>query len=295
MSYNKKISIIIPSTRIRYVTKTIKSIVAQIDNYDYEIIVVGKGVSIIKNNFSNSNISFIDSDIQYSPSQSRNVGASKAKGETLLFVDDDCKTAPGWAKNNLKFLADPSIGVVTGKVVGKSNRFFAKCIDLNYYLQQGNEKRELNRFSSITFGIRKEVFNKVGGFDEHIVVREDIDFARRLIRRDYKILYSPDIIVIHDHKRDSFIKLLRYQYKSGLLSGLSVPFKHKREWKDYIKVNFKDFYFFLVVPIAIWSTHKQAIGVLKFRKNVFLFLPFIFLSNLCYQLGVLKWVVTYKK
>jgi GT2 family glycosyltransferase len=293
--HDKEISIIVPTTRINTIQNTLKSVTAQAANYNYEIIVVGSGVGALKNTFTDVSIFFIDSAVQYMPSQARNIGAAKAKGEVLLFIDDDCEAAHGCLKNILEFLKDPAIGVVTGKVVGKSNRFFAKCIDLNFYLQQGTKKCQLDRFSSAVFGIRKKVFDQVGGFDEHIVVREDIDFARRLIIAGYKILYSPDVVVIHDHKRDSFAKLLNYQYKSGLLSGLAVPFKHKNGWKDNIKVYFRDFYFLLVIPAAVWSTFKQTVGILKFKKNMLPFLPFIFLSNLCYQLGVLKWTATSKK
>ena len=288
--YNKKISIIIPTIRMQSVLKTVESVIAQADNYDYEIIIVGKNANAVGSIFTNCNVVFIDTGTQHPPSQTRNIGASRAKGEILLFIDDDCEAAQGWLKNNLKFLTDPLVGIVTGKVVGKSGRFFAKCVDLNFYLQQGERERTLERFSSITFGIRRAVFNELKGFDESIIVREDIDLARRVVAAGYKILYSPDIAVIHDHKRDSFAKLLRYQYKLGLLSGLSVPFKHRRGWKDYIKVSFKDFYFLLVLPVAIWSTAKQIAGIFKLERNLLLFLPFIFISNLSYQLGVLRWL-----
>jgi GT2 family glycosyltransferase len=293
--HNKEISIIIPTTRISAVQNTLESVLVQAVNYNYEIIVVGNGVSTLKDASPDANILFLDSAIRYTPSQARNIGEAKAHGEVLLFIDDDCQLEQGSLKNVLASLKDAAIGVVTGKVDGKSKRFFAKCVDLNFYLQQGSEKCYLDRFSSAVFGIRKRLFEQMGGFDEHIIVREDIDFARRLIAAGYKILYSPDVVVIHDHKRDSFTKLLKYQYKSGLLSGLSVPFKHKSGWKDNIKVHFMNFYFLLVIPAAVWSTCKQVVGILKFKKNVLPFFPFLFLSNLCYQVGVLKWTATCKK
>jgi GT2 family glycosyltransferase len=289
---NKRISIIIPTTRLRSVTRTINSIIPQVRDYDYELIVVGKGVTVLKSRFSTPQLVYIESDRLYTPAQARNAGASRARGDILLFIDDDCEAAPGWLQNTLPLLVDRSIGIATGKIAGRSNGFFGECADLTYYLQLGDKRKELDVFMSGSFGIRKDVFNELEGFDEQIAVHEDTDFARRLREKGYTILYSPDIVVLHHHKRDSFGKFLLYRYLSGVLGGLAVPLKHKSGWKDRIKVSFKNFYFFLVFPLTAWGTYKQSAGILRVKKNLFLFLPFILLSHLCYQLGVLQWVLT---
>lgn len=295
MFVNEKVSIVIPTTRTQSVKNTVDTIILQADNYDYEVILVGTNLSILKDYFSGNRIIFIDREDRCLPSKARNIGVSVARGSIVLFIDDDCEAGRGWFESSMEALADSSVGLVTGRVAGKSNRFFAQCVDFNFYLQQGCEPRELKRFSSITFGMRKQLFNELGGFDENIAVREDIDFSNKVVKKGYRIVYSPGMLVMHNHGRDSFGRFLNYHYKSGLLSGLSVPIKHKKDWKDRIMVNCRNFYFILIFPLALWSTCKQCVFLIKHKKNILLFLPFFLLSHICYQLGVWRWTISYRK
>ncbi|NQT07063.1 MAG: glycosyltransferase [Candidatus Omnitrophica bacterium] len=289
-----KISIIIPFTRPHSATKTINSVLTQTREGDYEIIVVGMEASRLREFFHQREIILVDTKEKTNPSEARNIGAIKSRGKLLLFIDDDCEAGPAWLEGYKRHIYNPEIGIITGMVKGRSKRFFARCFDLNFYLQKGRKERELKRFSSITFGMRREVFDKLCGFDNKIIVREDIDLARRATSIGYRILYTPEILVIHDHNRDTLNKYLFYSYSSGLLCGLSVSFKHKKGWKDLIKIIFKRFYILLILPAAIWSTCVQTAGILKVRKNVIPFLPFMFLANLFYQIGVFKWTIASK-
>lgn len=291
---SKKVSIVIPSARPEMAKATLNSVIKQMESYHYEVIVVGKNVSTLKNNFPE--VIFVDNGVSYTPSEARNLGANQATGKTIIFIDDDCEALPGWLKNYLRYLDNEKIGAATGMIIGKSNKFFARCTDYAcFYLQQQTVEKEIDRMSSATFAMRRDVFKKVGGFDNNIVVREDLDLARRLRKQGWKIVYFPDVAILHNHKRDTLLKLIKYQYNSGVLAGLFVPFKHKDGWKDCIKIYLKDYYILLILPSAIWSTFKAIIGILRFKKDIIQYIPFIFISNLSYQLGVLKWIISSRK
>jgi glucosyl-dolichyl phosphate glucuronosyltransferase len=49
--------------------------------------------------------------------QARNAGITKASGEIIAFIDDDCVADPNWLKNiEIPFVKDPNIGAVGGEV-----------------------------------------------------------------------------------------------------------------------------------------------------------------------------------
>jgi GT2 family glycosyltransferase len=55
---------------------------------------------------------------------------------------------------------------------------------------------------------KREVFEQVGYFDNNLgpgstgnLVAEDVDFLYRICRKGFKIVYSPDIVVYHNHRR----------------------------------------------------------------------------------------------
>lgn len=260
---------------------------------DYEIVVVGRQLDDLRKVYSNYKIVLLKTPFLCPPSKARNLGARKANGDVLIFIDDDCEALPGLIKGYLSYLNDINVGVVTGKIKGVSNRFFAKCLDYsNFYLHLSNHDKKAERFISATFGIRKEVFDSLHGFDENILGEEEVEFAVRLRKLGLEIVYSPKISILHNHKRDTFLKMIRYYYISGLAAGLSLPLRHHNSFKTKVKFNFRYCYIFLVLPSAIWSTTKALKEIFILTKKVFLYAPFIFINHLSYQIGVLKWVFT---
>ena len=101
---HQKISIIIPVSRSQKAQKAEESVLAQ----DYP------GLEVIK----------VDAK-ELSPAEARNKGAKKARGEILLFLDDDCEAQENWLVENLKALAEPKAGAVGGMIKGKLSAYFA--------------------------------------------------------------------------------------------------------------------------------------------------------------------------
>lgn len=232
------------------------------------------------------------------PAEARNRGAKRARGEILVFLDDDCQAQKDWLVENLRVLADPEIGAVGGMIRGKSKKYFSRCLDFaNFTFVQGLRRRFMP-LCAASFGIRREVFGKVGGFDENLRIGEDVDLCFRLKRLGLKTVYEPRVRVWHEHGRKTLKDLLVYQYNNGRVKGLTIESRYPvNVWFAFLKAVAKPWiYWLFVLPFALLAT-LVAVGVnLKDRPEVIYLSPGIFLGKLTCQLGVFVWTLrTLKK
>jgi len=112
-------------------------------------------------------------------SSQKNWGAANAKGELLYFVDSD-------------FILEPN---VVSKCVDACE-YFDATTTVNYSVGRGLwgksialQERFLAHDPTIQTArfVRKSVFFKVGGFDESLVIGEDLDFYARLSEGGFRI------------------------------------------------------------------------------------------------------------
>lgn len=272
----KKVSVIIPVTKAKLAEKAIQSVKTQSCPKLELIKVEAKGLK---------------------PAEARNKGAKKAKGEILLFLDDDCQARKGWLKENLKVLADSQIGAVGGKIQGKSKKYFAQSLDFsNFTFVQGNKCRQLP-LCTASFGIRRQIFKKVGGFDENLKIGEDVDFCFRLNKLGLRTVYEPKVKVWHDHGRQTLSAVLKYQYQNGQVKGLVIEnFYPVSLWFVFLKTIAKPWiYWLFVLPFALLATLVAVVYNLKDNPRVLYLIPGIFLAKLACQVGILAWTLSLSK
>lgn len=105
----------------------------------------------------------------------RNAGAAAATGDVLVTVDADCLLSPF-------ALADVAQLLATGRYVGGGTRVVPERRSpgiVATYAAVGLVTA-VTRLSAGSFWCRRADFEAIGGFDEGLLVGEDLDFARRL-------------------------------------------------------------------------------------------------------------------
>ena len=280
------VSVIVPTTRKERVKKTIDSLLNQKTKYRYEIVIAGQ-----KKVFASwpRQIKKVVSQKKLNPSEARNFAAKRATGEHFLFLDDDCLVQPDWIEKNISFLKKrKKVGAVGGRLKGFSSKYFALCVDYtNLWRQQSNQPRETNQLYTASLGVKKSLFDRVGGFNEKLWVGEDVDFVQKLDQLGYQSYYQPSILVLHDHERDNFLKFSQYMYRNGLTSGLNILKTYgknpimKLVWQIVEKT-----YFLWILPMAlIYTAASLSLNFSSFPQIVFL-LPFVFWGYLVYHLGI---------
>jgi len=211
----------------------------------------------------------------------------------LIFLDDDCLPQKGWLKENIKALKDKSIGAVGGMIQGKSKAYFARCLDFaNFTLAQTRKQRKMVLWAA-SLGARKGVFEKVGRFNEKLIIGEDADLCMRLKRLGYETIYEPKIKVLHDHGRETLKALLAYQYNNGRVKGLTIENRYPDNfWFKFLKkISHPGIYWLFVLPFAFFATLTAVLVNLKDSPKVIFYTPGIFLGKLACQLGIFVWTL----
>jgi GT2 family glycosyltransferase len=143
-----------------------------------------------------------------------NVGAREAHGEYLAFLNPDTVVEPGWLKGLIVPLEkNPLVGMTTSKILlmdkpdlintcGNDVHIsgLTLCRGLGAPASAYNQPADVNAISGAAFAIRRELFDKLGGFDPgFFLYMEDTDLSLRARLAGFKIVFTPDSVIYHDY------------------------------------------------------------------------------------------------
>jgi glycosyltransferase involved in cell wall biosynthesis len=141
-------------------------------------------------------------------STQRNLGASKAKGKYLLFLDADMILSKKVIDEGIHLLGKNTFLkalVIPEKSVGIG--FWAACKILERSFYEGIDWIEAARF------FRKSVFEILGGYDEKLIGPEDFDLPQRLKARfGNNSIGRIEEYIIHNEGKLSFRRTLQKKY-----------------------------------------------------------------------------------
>ena len=205
------VSVIIPTyNRGKPLCQTLSSLLAQ--NYpDFEIIVVDQSTqrfpekeAFLKKN--RSKLTYLTLK-KANASLARNQGIKRAKGEILLFLDDDVICRPDLIATHVRAYQDKTVGAVAGRVItpGQKSELNKKKVGQISWLGKFSNgfsstiTQEVETAITCNASWRKSALEKIGCFDENYTgpIREDSDLSLRTIKAGYRILFVPGAKVIH--------------------------------------------------------------------------------------------------
>jgi len=112
------------------------------------------------------------------PAKGRNEGAKIAQGDTFLFLDaDNIYLPPDFLKSLLEDFGKRNLKVATFLICPKGNRFDKIAYGLYNFWTWLTQKILPHATNSVL--VKKEIHQKVGGFDEEITMAEDHFYARQ--------------------------------------------------------------------------------------------------------------------
>lgn len=200
------ISVIIPTrNRIDFVNPLIEDLLNQ-DISDFEIIVVDQSINPVE--IKNCKHIVLDST---GPCISRNVGAQEAKGDILVFLDDDARIDSNFIREITTPIIKDGFHAVAGANCDTEGNYLAKSHDYFDYRvdnfikvltrnPNSNTSRICMSFPGCCSAILKRVFDTIGGFDEQFDptgAGEDRDIALRLFNKGYMTWYNAHAKLYH--------------------------------------------------------------------------------------------------
>jgi len=190
-----KVSIIIPTYKSpNTVVKTVRAMLKQDYPAKFEIIVVNDASpddtreKLVKEFGNDAQVHIVNMENNSGVCRARNEGIKRAKNEIVINMDHDCVPGKKWLMQMVKGFDSDDIGIVSG---------------YDYY-------------GGTSTGFRKNILEKVGGYDEeYVYYREDTDLSFKIMDLGYKFkLVKADYIHEHEEvKPEGLWNLCQYVMK----------------------------------------------------------------------------------
>lgn len=290
------VSIIIPCRNEKYhIARCLDSVIAN----DYpkdklEVLVIdGKsedGTEKIVERYAESYpfIKLLENSKKIIPS-ALNIGIKKATGNIILRIDAHSECSNNYISKCVENLNRYKVDNVGGvwKILPRDKTLVGRAIAfiLSSPLGAGNSFYKLGcsepKFvDTVPFGCyRKEVFDKIGLYDENAVRSEDMDLNLRLTKSGGKILLVPDIISYY-YARSNIIEFTKHNFENGF--WVTYPVKFGRimfSWRHLVP---------LIFVVSVMITGFMALSSIAFLKILSLILVAYFFIAIYFSLGLVK-------
>ena len=158
-----------------------------------------------------------------------NIGIRKAKGDVLIRIDGHCTYPVNYISvlvRNLYELGADNVGAVWNTLPAKNTSLCkAIAVGVSHKFGIGNSLhkvgvKDITETDTVPFGcFRKDIFDRIGEFDEELIRNQDDEFNARIIKNGGKIYLIPDLVIDY-YARDSIYKVSKMFYQYGLFKPL---------------------------------------------------------------------------
>lgn len=173
-----------------------------------------------------------------------NVGCSNAHGQFLVFASAHVYPVYNdWLATLLEPFADPAVGAVYGKQRGNEETAYSeKQIFKQLYPDEDILKQETPFCNNANCAIRRSLWEEEP-YNEDLTGLEDLEWARRIMRKGYRIYYSADAEIVHVHDETPAEVHHRYM-REAIALGQLYPDRGMSWWKFlrlFAKNSFNDY------------------------------------------------------
>jgi GT2 family glycosyltransferase len=259
-----KVSVIIINYNGKELLETCLESLFKIDYDNFEVILVDNNstdgtIEFVTKNYSSIIIIKLDSNKGFA--EPNNISAKIAKGDYLLFLNNDTVVTPDFISKMIKVVEnDKKIAICQSLLlkldgsIDSSGDFIDKLGVVYNSKTKIDEIREISSARGASMLIRKKIFDELGGFDKKFFVSfEDVDLGWRAWILGYSVILIPTSVVyhiggttiekmkseiaFHGFKNQLSMKLtnfeLKFAIKNTILFFLIYGFREFRIWFDY--------------------------------------------------------------
>lgn len=206
------VSIVVPTyKRQKSLYNCLNSLASQTyPDESFEVIVVNDGIleesEVCKPDVFGIPNLYVYSKKHAGPASARNFGVEMAKGELIIFTDDDCSPKSDWIERMVYGYESGNNPVIGGKTLNLlTNNFYSEASQIINDIVYNHFNKDPDNalfLASNNLAISKDLFLKLDGFDISYTTSssEDRDLCNRLISSGHVIKFISDAIVYHAHE-----------------------------------------------------------------------------------------------
>lgn len=203
--------------RARLLERVLRSLTKQsLSPDEFEVVVVDDGSSDDTCEVCGAmleelpNLRYVSTGANGGLSKARNVGVGEARGDYILFTDDDCIAEDRWVERMRDALA--SCEIAAGSVASPTKSYLKLCHNISEFHPFMPGRREgLKEFiAGANMGFRRSALEKLRGFGEGTDPVDDMELILRARTRGYGIYYVPEAVVTHDPERTTLSSIFGY-------------------------------------------------------------------------------------
>ena len=159
------------------------------------------------------------------PAAARNTGLKAARGDLVWFMDSDCEAEPDALAFLLEPMDDPQVAGVGGSFGNPVESSLLACLVHEEIVQRhlGMPPR-VNYLASGNVLYRRDVLERLGGFEEALIKAEDTELSYRIKSSDRQLAFARKSIVKHHH-HTAMGRYLKTQYGNAY-------------WRVFLYVNY---------------------------------------------------------
>lgn len=216
------IIIITYNTDTKLLTQNLNSLNKQTTK-DFEIVIVDNSDNIdIKQIVSKFDLKYIKLDSNYGLTRGRNIGIRFAKGNIVIFLDDDAIPTQDYVEKHIKAFAKYNIFGLRGKALPRTNAIY-NYLASHYDLGDQTIPWLIDLEGNSSF--KRDILIEVGGFNPGIQRaggHEGTELSYRILAR-YKdksrLVYYPEAIIYHDYS-DTFVQYVKKRLRHAKYKDL---------------------------------------------------------------------------
>ena len=201
----------------------------------------------------------------------KNLGIKNSDGKYLMFIDSDMYLEENVVKECVEICErNKKVGGVCIPVRDVGSSFWVKVISFERELYVGSEIIEAARF------LRKDLVEKVGGFDEDIVFYEEFTLPQKIEKLGFNTKKRCRSCIVHDFHDFKISDYLRKKFYYGKTAK-----KYKERYKDYGNKQINMFYRFglFFKNKKFYSKPALAAGVITLKSLEYLSAGLGFLAS----------------
>jgi len=202
-----------------------------------EIILIDSGsidrTKYLMDEFKKNNTDFYSVQVLDNPKKVQaagwNVAIKNFTGDVLARIDAHTKVTPEYSERVMENIKDGEmvVGGIRPCIIEKDNSLANVLLQTENSLfgssinssRRGQEKSYVKTMFHAAY--RREVFEKVGLFNEELLRTEDNEFHYRIRKAGYRLCYDPTI-VSYQYARSDFKRMIKQKYGNGYWIGKTL-------------------------------------------------------------------------